>query len=118
MAEELPESLKMKLLKKWMSEQRRVKEKESSVDPEKIVWEKLVDDRARELMSKAKHLYPDRYRYVIDILYRLIIEGSIKELDGYTTLLILHRLGVPVKPDLKIKFVKRGKEVDFKEYVE
>ncbi|ADI31662.1 hypothetical protein [Staphylothermus hellenicus] len=123
MAEELPDYLKMKLMKKIMSKAMKSSEEKKKAgkektDPEKIVWEKLRDERARELMYKAKTLYPDRYPLVIQVLHTLIHQGKIKELDGYTTLLLLHRLGVPVKPDLKIRFVKHGKEVDMKEYLE
>ncbi|ABN69399.1 hypothetical protein Smar_0286 [Staphylothermus marinus F1] len=122
MAEDLPDHLKMKLMKKIMSKVMRSSEEKKQIekektDPEKIVWEKLSDERARELMSKAKVLYPDKYPLVIQVFYALIQQGKINEFDGYTTLLLLHRLGVPVKPDLRIRFVKHGKEVDMKEYL-
>lgn len=122
MAEELPDYLRMKLMKKIMSRVARAGEEkremtEKTVDPEKIVWEKLSDERARELMYKAKKLYPDRYPLVVQVFYTLLQQGKIEEFDGYTTLALLHRLGVPVKPDLRIKFVKNGKEVDMKEYL-
>jgi len=121
MADELPEYIKMKLLKKWMSEQlkKSVEEKKKPViDPEKIVWEKLSDDRAKELMGKAKQLYPEGYRYAVSVFYELIRQGIVKELDGYTVYALLQRIGIPVKPDLRIKFVKHGKEVSMKEYLE
>jgi len=119
MAEELPEHLRIKLMKKFMIEaSKRVSEKEEKkTDPEKIVWEKLSDEKAKELMYKAKTLYPNRYPLVIQVFYALLQQGKIKEFDGYTTLVLLHRLGVPVKPDLRIRFVKHGKEVDMKDYL-
>ncbi len=119
MSEELPETIKAKMMKKLM-ERLSKKSLEKSIqyeNPEEIVWNKLVDEKARELMRKAKILYPKAYPYVIDIFYRLLKQGVVKEFDGYTTYVLLHRIGVPVKPDLRIKFVKHGKEVDFKEYV-
>ncbi len=121
LSDELPEHLKMKLLKKWMNQQIRKTSETTSVeqvDLEKLVWEKLSDDRARELMEKAKQLYPDKYRLALQVFYELIRSGSIEEFDGYTTLLILHRLGIPVKPDVRIRFVKHGKEVSMRDYLE
>ncbi len=119
MAEELPEHLRIKLMKKLMIEaSKKVSEKEEKkTDPEKIVWEKLSDEKAKELMYKAKTLYPNRYPLVIQVFYALLQQGKIKEFDGYTTLVLLHRLGVPVKPDLRIRFVKHGKEVNMKDYL-
>ncbi len=119
MAEELPESIKAKVMKKLMEriQRKAVEESIKYEDPEKIVWGRLADDRARELMGKVKTLYPKAYPYVIDVFYRLLKQGVAREFDGYTTYALLRRLGVPVKPDLRIRFVKRGREVDFKEYV-
>lgn len=120
MSEELPEYLKAKLLRKIMKEavKKQHEEKKQTIDPEKIVWEKLVDEKAIELMKKAKALYPELYRYAVRVFYQLIMSGAVKEFDGYTTLVLLNRLGIPVKPDLRIRFVKHGKEVDLKEYLD
>ncbi len=122
MSEELPEHLRKKLLEKYMRKisesKKRVEEKAESIDPEKIVWERLADDKARELMYKAKMLYPQLYPYAVKVFYELVRTGRIREFDGYTTLIILNRLGIPVKPDIRLKFVKHGKEVSFKEYAE
>ncbi len=123
MSEELPEELKRKLMEKFMKKIREVKRAEEKaeehvVDPEKVVWDHLSDDKARELMLKAKRLYPNEYPYVVRVFYELLRRGDVKEFDGYTTLLILHRLGIPVKPSIRLKFVKHGKEVSFKEYAE
>ncbi|RLG84064.1 MAG: hypothetical protein DRO40_02545 [Thermoprotei archaeon] len=123
MAEELPESLRAKLLKKlWKETLKRAreakdKEEQKSIDTEKLVWSKLSDERAKELLEKTKSLYPEAYPYVIRILGALLVKGAVSELDGITVYGILQRLGIPVRPDLRIRFVKRGKEVDFKEYM-
>ena len=121
MAEELPEEIKAKILNRMLKEiaKRRYEasSREGIVDPERIVSSKLADDRARELLSKTKIYYPDIYPEVVKILAALIKNNIVKELDGYTLYNILVKLGIYVKPDLKIKFVKHGKEVDFKEYM-
>lgn len=124
LSEDLPESLRIKILKKWMSEGRKTSEslKQSSldlVDIEKIIYSKLVDERAVELLNKVKTMHPEKYSYVLRTLYELVSRNIINELDGYTLFIILNKyLNIPVKPDIRIKFVKRGKEVDFKEYIE
>jgi hypothetical protein len=117
---ELPESLKKKMLEKIMREalSARRKEEEKKEDPEKIVWSRLSDEKARELMYKAKIQYPELYPYAVKVFYELIVSGKIGEFDGYTTLILLHRLGIPVKPDIRLRFVKHGKEVDLKDYTE
>jgi len=115
----LPDHLRIKMLKKMLSKSMDKKSLASGeADVEKIVWDKLVDDKARELMGKARSLYPDKYMFVLRVFYELIRSNSVKEFDGYTTLVLLHRLGVPVKPDMRIKFVKDGREVDMREYLD
>jgi len=121
MSEELPESVKMKILKKWMIEleaKSKVNERNiQQIDVEKYVYSKLSDDRAVELLDKTKVHYPEHYPQVLNLLYQLIIKGVLKEIDGYTLYNILLRLGIKVQPEIRIRFVKDGKEVDFKEYV-
>jgi len=111
----------MKILRKWMSESKRGEPSGAEsrpLDVEKLVWSKLSDDRAVELLTKAKSLYPEAYPYVIQVFYELLNRGLVKELDGYTVYAVLQRLGIPVKPDIRIKFVKHGKEVSMKEYLQ
>lgn len=118
MSEELPETLRKKLLEKMMKEaaRRQAVETMKEEDPEKIVWSKLSDEKARELMYKAKVMYPQLYPYAVKVFYMLLKQGSVDEFDGYTTLVLLNRLGIPVKPSIRLRFVKHGKEVGFKEY--
>lgn len=123
LSEDLPESLKKRILKKWISNSKRIDESNKSsieaVNIEKIIYDKLIDERAVELLNKVKILYPDKYPVVLKILYELINKKVISELDGYTVYIILNNyLNIPVKPDIRIKFIKRGKEVDLKEYLE
>jgi len=118
-SDELPEHLKLKILKKWISEAKpATTSSQQQGDPEKLVWSKLSDDRAVELLSKVKELYPEAYPAVIRIFYELLTRGLVSELDGYTVYSVLQRLGIPVKPEVRIKFVKHGKEVSMKEYLE
>jgi hypothetical protein len=120
LSDELPDELKLKMLRKLMQSQasKRDEKQVSPEDPEKVVYSKLSDDRAMELVEKTKQLYPSEYRTVVEVLYELVKRGVVEKLDGLTVLAVLERLGLDVKPDLRIRFVKRGKEVGLDEYVE
>jgi hypothetical protein len=120
LSDELPDELKLKMLRKLMQSQASKRDEKQALleDPEKIVYSKLSDDRALELVEKAKQLYPSEYQIVVKVLYELVKRGVVEKLDGLTVLAVLERLGLDVKPDLRIRFVKRGKEVGLDEYVE
>ncbi|MCS7127943.1 MAG: hypothetical protein N3E36_01555 [Sulfolobales archaeon] len=117
MSEELPEELKLRVMKRMIRRVMEERTTESFNDIEREVWSKLVDERAKELMEKTKVLYPRDYGVVVKVFYELIKKGLVKEFDGYTTLLLLNKLGISVKPEMKLRFVKRGREVDLKNYV-
>jgi len=121
-SDELPESLRMRLYKKYVSmlaaKNTADKSSEPRENPEEAVWSRLSDDRAQELMTKLKALYPDIYKPLIQELYRLIKSNALRELDGLTVYSIIRSLGLDIKPELRIKFVKDGKEVDMNEYLE
>ncbi|RLG87263.1 MAG: hypothetical protein DRO15_05150 [Thermoprotei archaeon] len=121
MSEELPLSLRQKLLKEMLRaySSKLSKKEQKPQSPRDIVMSMLSDERGREILEKATRLYPEATEYALSIIAKLIEQGVIKSLDAITLLTLLNRLGVPVKPDIKIKFVKRGgREVSFKEYVE
>jgi hypothetical protein len=120
LSDELPDELKLKMLRKLMQSQASKRDEKQALleDPEKIVYRKLSDDRALELVEKAKQLYPSEYQIVVKVLYELVKRGVVEKLDGLSVLAVLKRLGLDVKPDLRIRFVKRGKEVGLDEYVE
>lgn len=122
MSDELPESLRMRLYRKYVSmltaKNTADKSGEPRENPEEVVWGRLSDDRAQELMTKLKALYPDIYKPLIQELYRLIKNNTLRELDGLTVYSIIRSLGLDIKPELRIKFVKDGKEVDMSEYLE
>uniref|UniRef100_A0A7C2BKR3 Double-stranded DNA-binding protein n=1 Tax=Thermosphaera aggregans TaxID=54254 RepID=A0A7C2BKR3_9CREN len=113
----------MKLYKKYLAKLANKSEntaspKESVVeDPEKFVQSRLSDERAEEIMMKIKIKYPEIYDLLVKELYRAIKQGIVNELDGLTLLSIAQSIGLDVRPDLRIRFVKNGKEVDMKEYL-
>ncbi|MEM0377760.1 MAG: hypothetical protein QXP68_01010 [Thermosphaera sp.] len=122
MSEDLPVELRLKLYRKYLTKlgskgEDTVKKEEDKEDPEKKVWSALSDERAQEIMSKIKMKYPEVYDLLIRELYKAIRQGVIEKLDGLTLLSIARGIGLDIKPDLRIKFVKNGKEVDMKEYL-
>lgn len=121
MANDIPDELKLKIMSKWLSSVKPRRDRgEESVDVkniERVVWSKLSDDRAVEFMEKTKTLYPDLYPRVLEVFHYLLSKGLVRELDGYTVLTVLRRIGLDIKPDIKIRFVKDGKEVDLREYL-
>ena len=115
MSEEIPEHLKLKIYRKLMTQISQ--QKQQTEDPEKIVYSKLADEKAVELMNKLKTKYPDVYRTLVNEVYRAIKNNVISEIDGYTLYQLFQTLGLDIKPDLRIKFIKHGKEVDLKDYL-
>ena len=119
--EELPPSLRKKLLEKAMKmiiDKSRAKQEYVPPSPREMVLNVLADERARELLERAEREYPEATRYAISVIARLIQAGYVRELDAETLLILLNNLGVPIRPEIRIKFVKKGKEVSLKEYLE
>jgi hypothetical protein len=71
-----------------------------------------------ELLDKIKLKYPEIYSVLISELYRAIKSGKIASMSGALVYNIITMLNLDVKPDLKIKFVKRGREVSLRDYIE
>ncbi len=118
MTEELPPSLRMKLYAKYLKMAKKKEEEKQPKSPKDIVLEKIVDDRALEILKLAEEQYPEATNYAISVIAELVKQGVITEIDGETMLVLLNRLGVPVRPEIRIRFVKRGgKEVSLKEYL-
>jgi hypothetical protein len=118
MSDELPDYIKLKLYKRIVSKITNVKEQQRvEEDPEKVVYSKLADDKAVELMDKLKIKYPEIYKTIVNELYKAIKNNTLSNIDGYTLYYLFNSLGLDVKPDMRIKFVKHGKEVDIKDYL-
>lgn len=118
MSDDLPESIKLKLYKKMLSQAvSRQEDQAPREDPEKVVHSRLSDERAVELMDKLKSRYPDIYGALVNELYKAIEKSLISRIDGFTLYSIISRLGLDIKPEIRIKFVKHGKEVDLKDYL-
>jgi len=120
MSEDVPLSLRKKLIEmqKRMLLRRSVEKKvEAGRSPLEIVTSVLENEKAREVLEYAKMQYPEATEYALLVLAKLIESGRIKSLDGYLLYNLLHALGIPVRLPSKIKFVKKGREVDISEYL-
>lgn len=110
-SDELPDYIKLKLYKKLVSRATNTKEQQEE-NPEKIVYSKLADDKAVELMNKLKAKYPEIHKTLIEELYKAIKNNIISIIDGYTIYELFNALGLDIRPDIRIKIVKHGKEKD------
>jgi DNA-binding TFAR19-related protein (PDSD5 family) len=120
LSEDLPDTLKLKLMKRIMNKAAREWEKttgRSVEDPEQLVRANS-DEKALELLDKIKLKYPEIYSVLISELYRAIKSGKIASISGTLVYNIITMLNLDVKPDIKIKFVKRGRKVGLRDYIE
>ena len=118
--EGIPLSMRKKLLecmRRKLLEKAREETLPKPKSPKEIVYNALEDEKAKEILELAKEQYPEAYDYIIEVLAKLIEKGIITSLDGYTLYNILLQLGVNVRLPIRIKFVKKGKTVDIKEYL-
>ena len=115
--EEIPESILAKKMRKYMAVLQKKSGGSIEEDPEKVVMKLAEDDRAVELLEKLKQLYPDIYKILVSELYKLAKAGQLKSLNGLTVYAIIKQLGLDIRPEIRIRFVKHGKEVDFKDYL-
>lgn len=118
--EDIPLSMRKKLLE-YMKRKLIEKSKEETLpkprSPKEIVYNALEDEKAKEILELAKEQYPEAYDYVLEILAKLIERGIVSSLDGYTLYNILLQLGLNIRLPIRIRFVKKGKTVDIKEYL-
>jgi len=120
LSEELPDTLKLKLLKRAFHQVLKEREKSLELlneDPEKYVYAKS-DEKAVELLEKIKVKYPEIHDELIRELYKVLKSGKISSISGTLIYNLVNMLNLDVKPDIRIKFVKHGKEVDLKEYLD
>ena len=113
---ELPLSFRKKLLelqKKMLA--KKMLSHRSEPDPKSIVLKALEDERAKEVLEIAEAQYPEVTRAVIRGLAKLIVRGEIESIDAYTLYNIFLQLGLPLRLPIRIKFVKRGRELSIRD---
>ncbi len=72
--------------------------------------------RGDEVLDAALSQYPTETKIIMEKLAELIKSGRIKEpIDGGTLYNLFRELGLRVKIDTKIQYVKRGEVKDLKE---
>ncbi len=120
LSEELPDTLKLKLLKRAFHQVLKGRERPLEtldVNLEKYVYAKS-DEKAVELLGKIKLKYPEIHDELIRELYNALKSGKISSINGTLIYNIINMLNLDVKPDIRIKFIKHGKEVDLKDYLD
>jgi len=120
LSEELPDTLKLKLLKRAFHQVLKGRERPLEtldVNLEKYVYAKS-DEKAVELLGKIKLKYPEIHDELIRELYNALKSGKISSINGTLIYNITNMLNLDVKPDIRIKFIKHGKEVDLKDYLD
>ena len=120
--EDLPLSLRKKLVemqRRMLAESsRKAEDREKPKSPMEIVKSLLEDEKAREVLEHAMAQYPEATEYAVGVIAELARRGRITSLDGYLLYRLLLALGIPVRLPSKIKFVRKGREVDVREYLE
>ena len=120
LSEELPDTLKLKLLKRAFHQVLKGRERPLEtldVNLEKYVYAKS-DEKAVELLGKIKLKYPEIHDELIRELYNALKSGKISSINGTLIYNIINMLNLDVKPDIRIKFIKHGKEVNLKDYLD
>ncbi len=115
--------LKRLQLKRMMSlaaqlsgqEQKKQPSDQQSLSPLEIVRSHLFA-RGDEVLDAALSQYPMETKMIVERLAELIKSGQLKEpIDGGELYNLFRSLGIRVKIDTKIQYVKRGEAKDLKE---
>ena len=109
-------------LKRMMKMASRLYQEEKPKEPEKPVnvFEKIrpyLVDRADEVLDSAKEQYPEEAEIVAKKLLTLIEQGILDKIDGPSLYNLLRNLGLRVKIDTRVMYVKRGESKDLSELI-
>ncbi len=116
--EDLPPEIRLKLLRlqKKMLSKGKPREEEKK-DPRQIVLSVLSDEKAVEVLKAAEEQFPQVIDKVIEALAKYVVENNVKSIDAYELYQLFLALGLNVRLPLKIKIVKRGKEISFEDFI-
>lgn len=113
--------LKKKLLLRWQKEylmrQLESRRREEIINPEEYVRSHLTP-KAIEVLEAAKSQYPNIMPKVIKAIAEVIARGEVETpIDAITLLNTLRLIGLDVRLESKIKFYKKGKYMDIRQYL-
>ncbi len=101
------EHLKLKKLQKLMSS---MKKREMEGRDLKSILKPFLSSRAVIVLGQAEKQFPLATRKVVELLVKLVKTGVIKgQITGEEMLWLFRRLGLPVRMEIKIKYLKGGK---------
>ena len=100
---------KMQALQKRLAvEQKRKEQKsESPKNPDQVL-DKVFKYRAWEVFNAASDQYPQIMRGVKDALVKMVLSGELSEIDGEQLLVFLRSMGLDVRLETEIRFLKKG----------
>ena len=96
------------LQKRLAVEQKRKEQKsESPKNPDKVL-DKVFKYRAREVFNAASDQYPQIMKGIKDALVKMVLSGELSEIDGEQLLVFLRSMGLDVRLETEIRFLKKG----------
>jgi|WetSurSiteA1Bulk_404760.scaffolds.fasta_scaffold322875_1 programmed cell death protein 5 len=98
----------LELQKKFAVEQKKKeRETESLTDPDKAL-DRVFKYRAWEVFNAACDQYPQVMKKVKEALVKMVSSGEVKEIDGEQLLVSLRNIGLDVRLETEIRFLKKG----------
>ena len=104
----------MKIASKLYQEESKQQEKPLSV------FERIrpyLVDRADEVMEAAREQYPREAELIANKLFTLIEQGILDKVDGPSLYNLFRSMGLRVRIDTKITYMKRGESKDLGELI-
>jgi len=92
-------------------------EKKALVDSDKVL-SKVFGYRAWEVFNAASAQYPEEMSEIKAALVKIAASGELTEIDGERLYVFLRDLGLRVRLETEIKFVKKGETKSLSEKLE
>jgi programmed cell death protein 5 len=110
---------KLRELQKKVAQEQKGKEgdKKALVDSDKIL-NKVFGYRAWEVFNAASAQYPEEISEIKAALVKMADSGELTEIDGERLYVFLRNLGLRVRLETEIKFVKKGETKSLSEKLE
>lgn len=98
----------LEMQRRHLVEQKKVEQKnEAQADPDRIL-DRVFGYRAWEVLNAARDQYPQVMKDVKDALVKMVLSGELTEIDGEQLLVFLRSLGLDVRLNTEIRFLKKG----------
>ncbi len=110
---------KLRELQKKVAQEQKGKEgdRKALVDSDKVL-NKVFGYRAWEVFNAASAQYPEETSEIKAALVKMADSGELTEIDGERLYVFLRNLGLRVRLETEIKFVKKGETKSLSEKLE